>query len=38
MEFFSPVSNEPVRDKTNKMDQNMDFCALQFFDIIDNAL
>ena len=29
---------EPVHDKTNKMDQNMDFCALQFFDIIDNAL
>ena len=27
-----------MRDKTNKMDQNMDFCVLVFFDIMDNAL
>ena len=34
------ISYEPVRDKTNKMDQNMDFkfCVLVFFDIMDNAL
>ena len=27
---------EPVRDKTNKMDQNMDFHVLVFFDRMDN--
>ena len=31
-------TNEPVRDKTNKMDQHMDFCVLVFFDRMDNAL
>ena len=29
---------EPMRDKTNKMDQKMDFRVLVFFDRIDNAL
>ena len=35
---FHQILYEPVRDKTNKMDQNMDFRVLVFFDRMDNAL
>ena len=29
---------EPVRDKTNKLDQNIDFCVLVFYDRMGNTL
>ena len=29
---------EPVRDKTNKLDQNIDFCVLVFSDRMGNTL
>ena len=32
------MENEPVRDKTNKLDQNIDFCVLVFYDRMDNTL
>ena len=32
------LSYEPVRDKTNKFDQNIDFCVLVFYDRMGNTL
>ena len=32
------IEFEPVRDKTNKMDQNIDFCVLVFYDRMGNTL
>ena len=29
---------EPVRGKTNKLDQNIDFCVLVFYDRMGNTL
>ena len=32
------LNDEPVRDKPNKMDQNIDFCVLVFYKRINTAL
>ena len=36
--FLRFLPYEPVRDKTNKLDQNRDFCVLLFYDRMGNTL
>ena len=37
-DFLAKTPFEPVRDKTNKLDQNIDFCVLVFYDRMGNTL